>query len=342
MYFIGSLLTLLALLLIVVPMLKHRGERWVTPGLCTLIVLFPLAVAAIYMNVSSFDWDSSATPVPEQQMAAPVDAMMTELAARMRREPDLEGWMLLGRSYTSIGRFAEAADAWNEAWRMTEGQDPEVALSYAEALVRADQRTLKTSAADLLEDVLIVMPDDSRALWYGGLSAAALGHNELATERLTRLLQSELPDNMRMVVQQQLAALSLDPEAMATLQAKTDAAVTTITVRISITPELARQANENDLLFLIARNLDQPMPPVAVKRVRVGDFPVSLKISDHDVMIPGKRLKDVVNLELIARISKSNQAFAAAGDLYGDTLPSNTADGNLEAEILINKVVDQD
>jgi cytochrome c-type biogenesis protein CcmH len=336
MYLYGALLTLLGVGLLVVPMLKHRRESWVTLVLCGLIVIFPLAVVAIYFNVSSYNWEQQAQVATDQQKLPSVDNMVNELSQRMNEEPDLEGWILLGRSYASIGRYDDAVNAWNNAWILSEGQDPEVNIGYAEALIMADRRTLQTSAVDLLESALLAMPNDPRALWYGGLSAAARGQNELAAERFSLLLQAELPDNMRMVVQQQLAALGQEvPEGTPAASSN----ITTIVAQIDISPELRATAAPNDLMFLIARDRDQPKPPVAVKRVRVGDFPVTIKLSDNDVMIPGKKIKNVINLELIARISKSNQAFEAPGDLYGSTRPTPTEDGNLEAAILINTTV---
>ena len=333
MYLYGSLLTLLALGLLVVPMLKHRRERWVTLVLCGLIVFFPLAIAGIYLNVSSYNWEQQTLQTADQEKLPAVDEMVNELSRRMSEDPDLEGWILLGRSYASIGRYDDAVNAWYEAWVLSEGKDPEVNIGYAEALVMADRRTLRTSAVDLLESALKAMPNDPRALWYGGLSAAARGKNELAAERFSLLLQADLPDNMRMVVQQQMVELGQE------VPATTGAEITTIVAQIDITPELRASAAPNDLMFLIARDSDQPKPPVAVKRVRVGDFPITITLSDNDVMIPGKKIKNVVNLELIARISKSNQAFEAPGDLYGKTRPTPSEDGNLEAAILIDTTV---
>jgi cytochrome c-type biogenesis protein CcmH len=335
MYVYGGVLILIAVLLLVVPMLKYRRESWVTPLVSLLIVLFPLAVVGLYAQVSSFNWNVP-TVASTPKGSAPVDALISELAVRMGEQPTVEGWVLLGNSYTSLGRYTDAVDAWYEAWRMGEGKDPEISLGYAEALIMADQRTLRTTAVDLLEDALKAMPNDPRALWYAGLSAAARGNNELAIDRLTKVLQLNLPDDLRAVVQQQLASLG---QAAPTESAT---AVTTIKVSIDISEELRGRAAADDLLFLIARDQDNPMPPVAVKRVRVGDFPLTLSISDTDVMIPGKKLIDVNKLVLVARISKSNQAFQAPGDLYGQVLPEFTADDGLQAIILIDQVVAED
>jgi cytochrome c-type biogenesis protein CcmH len=330
----GVLLLLLALILLVAPMLRYRREPWVTPVLCLILVGFPAGVIAIYLNATTYNWQEQQEMAAPDPSAPPVDEMIRELAVRLKAEPDLEGWTLLARSYTSLSRYQDAADAWYEAWTMTGGEDPEVAISYAEALIMADNRTLRTSAADLLDKALLAAPREPRALWYGGLSAAARGQKQLAADRWTLLLKADLPDNMRSLVQQQLAALSLDGTNQADARP-----VASILATITINSELQQQAEPGDLMFLIARDLDQPMPPVAVKRVQVGDFPVTIRISDNDVMIPGKRLEDVKNLLLIARISKSGKAFAEPGDLYGESKPGRDEDGFLGTSILINRVL---
>ncbi len=332
-FYYGILLVLVALALLLFPLLKHRADSGVKIAAIAVLVVIPLAVFLIYDRINSYDWEGQhqvSTPAESDQA---VDGLIRELAIRMRENPDAEGWVLLGRSYAQLGRYPEAAEAFYEAWVMTEGKNPKISMDYAEALILADQRSLRTSAGDLIDEVLALTPNDLRGLWYGGLSAAAKGNETLAAERWSRLLQLELPDNMRNVVQQQLASLSLEPGEM-----PQPVEMTVITATIDIAPELKDKVVANEFMFLIARNLDQPMPPVAVKRVRVGEFPVSIKISDANVMIPGKKLSDITNLALVARISKSGSAMEAPGDLKGDALPAEQG-GELIANITLNQVV---
>ena len=337
MYLFGALLTLLALLILVVPIIRYRKDKGVSITLSILIVVFPVAVAFVYTSISSYDWQAQKMSVAEQESLPPVEEMVAELEARQNETPTLEGWIMLGRSYIAIEQFEQAADAYYEAWVLTEGQDVEIEISYAEALILSDKRTLVTSAADLLESAILKAPNDPRVLWYGGLSAAALGNNEVAVARLSRLLQADLPEGMRNVVQQQLASLGAEvPD---------DAAITdgtSIEVSIALGPGVVPQVTGSSRMFLIARDLDNPRPPVAVKRVRVGEFPITLRISDSDVMVPGKRLSDVARLQLVARISLSGNAMASDGDLYGEAEPGTTEDGNLTGTISIDRVVGQD
>jgi cytochrome c-type biogenesis protein CcmH len=337
----GAVLILTALLFAIVPLLRYRKQSAVGIALPVILVGFPIAVYLLYAQVSTYPEAEvlasiEQTASPEGQAAA-VDEMVRDLAARMQTEPTVEGLTMLGQSYIVMQRFNEAADAWHAAWELTEGKDADVSINYAEALILADRDTLRTSAVDLLDFGLEQQPNNAKALWYGGLSAAALEDNSLAIERWTRLLNdSSLPDDLRGVLQQQLAAMGADVPA----QPVAATAGTVIQATIGISPELAEQGSDEYMLFLIARDVNQPRPPMAVKRVRAGNFPQTLQLSDADLMMPGRSLGDVEELEVIARISISGDPIAAAGDLYGNTVPTANPDGTLQADILINKIVE--
>jgi cytochrome c-type biogenesis protein CcmH len=329
-----------ALLFVILPLLRYRQQGAVGIAMPVIVVAFPLAIVAIYTAVSTYpsadelaELEQAATPADQRPA---VDEMVGDLARRMETEPTIEGLKMLGQSYIVMQRYDDAVEVWHQAWELTSGQDADVSIGYAEALVLADRDTLRTSAVDLLEFGLQQQPNNSKALWYGGLSAAVRNLNGLAIERWTRLLNDpNLPDQLRLSLQQQLASLGAEvPTPAATT------AGTVIQATIDISPELAEQGDGKHMLFLIARDADRPRPPMAVKRVPAGNFPLALTLSDADLMVPGRSLGDVARLEVIARISISGDPIAAAGDPYGDTVPQVNEDGTLKADIIINSVVE--
>ena len=346
-YTAGVGLTLLALALLVVPLIRYRKASGVGISLIIVVLVFPLAVAAIYASVSSYPWadEAVARPVPDatSQSQPPVDEMITELEARLEREPDVQGYILLGRSYISLQRFADATDAWHKAWELSEGKDPEVSLGYAEALILADQRTLKTGAADLLDFVLSERPDDARALWYGGLSSVARGSNDQAVARFSRLLQLELPDNMRLVVQEQLAQLGAEAPVVASAAPDAPAGEEgdglSIAIALDIDPAIADLVSPNALLFVFARDAGAGGPPIAVKRLRVGSFPRTISLSNANAMVAGRKLENAKSLEIVARISATGNAIQASGDLYGQGVPDMAA-AQPAVNVVINSVVE--
>ena len=330
-------------------MLRHRKSPGVGLSLTAIILVFPLAIGGLYITVSSYPWnDESATVAGSQSDDQPaVGEMIVDLAARLEKEPDAEGYILLARSYISLQRFPDAVDAWHKAWELTEGKSVDVSLGYAEALVLADRRTLKTSAADLLDTAIAERPDDPRALWYGGLSAAARGLNDVAAERFSKLLQSELPDEFRMVVQQQLAQLGGTPalvsngnDASATANSSAEGSGVVIQATIELDPAVAELAGPNATLFVFAQDTKRPGPPIAAKRLSASAFPITVVLTDADVMLKGNSLSSASQLKIAARISASGNPIAAPGDLYGEVIPAMPDDQTINATVLINSVED--
>ena len=92
----------------------------------TAIVL-PLAVLGIYNTTGSWRLidappmqatsrtaqpQQEAQPTGEGEQAPSMEVMVERLATRMQQEPgDLEGWVMLGRSYFILKRYSDAAQA---------------------------------------------------------------------------------------------------------------------------------------------------------------------------------------------------------------------------------------
>jgi cytochrome c-type biogenesis protein CcmH len=330
--------------LVAVPVLRNNkaAPRSSLLSLAVLLIGLPLATLYIFNSVSTYPWDNpDAVMAPAANAPAAVAEMVSGLEARMATEPTIEGMAMLGRSYTTLQRYEDAVEAWHSAWEMSEGQAPGITLSYAEALILADRSTLTTSAADLLDTALEAFPNNPTALWYGGMSALARGDQAQMAARWGRLLNNpEIPDQLRLVVQEQLAAIGAQPVAAgsATTQSATAAEntnSTAIAVTISISDELAGQAGRGSTLFLIARESGRPGPPVAVRRMSVRSFPFTTTLSDANVMIAGNSLGKIKKLLLIARISGSGNAIAATGDLYGEASPPA---GTASATVVINQI----
>jgi cytochrome c-type biogenesis protein CcmH len=66
--------------------------------------------------------------------------------------------------------------------------------------------------------------------------------------------------------------------------------------------------------------------PLAAKRLRVSDLPVSVTLDDSMAMTPAMRLSTFPQVIVGARISKSGQATPQTGDLEGQSGPIAVAD----------------
>jgi cytochrome c-type biogenesis protein CcmH len=296
---------------------ESAAER--SPVAATVVAaLLPLAAFAAYFLATNWSWDPVQQSAPAQ--APDLQRMVAQLRERLTRQPDdLEGWKLLGRSATVLGDYGLAREAFGEAFTRSKGQDADAVVGYAESMVLNDERAIDGQAADLFEQALALNPDNARGLWYGGIVAYRRGDLALAQQRWVELQNHDLPPDLRQVVAERLA--EIDRARGGTTAAASPApaaAAGGIELTIELAPALAGQAPPGTMLFVIARRGDAG-PPLAVTRRPIGAWPVSLRLTDADAMLPGTSLAAGGPVKVIARISRSGQPVAASGDLFGET-----------------------
>ena len=124
----------------------------------------------------------------------PVEEMIQRLAGRLLRNPkDAEGWRTLGWSYLSIGRFTEAAEAYEKAIELSPNI-ADIRGARIEALVRSADGIVTTDARSAIEDTLKLDPNDSRARFFLGLAKEQAGDKTSALADWTALLKDANSD----------------------------------------------------------------------------------------------------------------------------------------------------
>jgi cytochrome c-type biogenesis protein CcmH len=219
-----------------------------------------------------------------------------------------------------LGDFAISREAFGKAYTLSQGQDVDAIVGYAESLVANDEREIDGHAAELFEQALVMAPDNTRALWYGGIIAFRRGDLALAQQRWIELQNHELPPDLRQVVAERLSEVArargqAPPAAIPS--EKTAQTASAVTLRIDIAPTIAGKAAPGSSLFVIARRGDSG-PPLAVVRRTVGTWPLELTVTDADAMLPGIALAEGGPLRVIARVSRKGEPIASSGDLYGE------------------------
>jgi cytochrome c-type biogenesis protein CcmH len=290
---------------------RRRSGRWSVLGLASCFAVAPISVL-VYQQVSTWD------PQVEQR-AAEGARLVDELAARLERAPDdVEGWLLLARSYMVLGQYDKGLDAYREAWKRTPAPDVELKVAYAEAQVLNDRAALAGEAGQLFEEVLGADPSNAKALWYGGHVALQMGREDVAKARWSQLLELSLPYEVETMLKQQLAALGETPEAgPAAVGSAVPPSGPAVQVQVSL--GAGRSVPPNASLFIIARAA-AGSPPVAVIRDRASALPGQFTLSDANSMIPGRSLADFEELTLVARVSTSGQPTAQPGDIQAEAV----------------------
>src|SRR5262245_12584828 len=163
------------------PLLRQRliNGRWSALGIAITFAIVPVSLG-LYKYVSNWDPDAA-------QRAREGQKLVDELAARLVQSPDdVAGWKLLCRSYVALGDYEAAVRACREAWNRTPQPDDDLKLTFGEAQILSDRSSLSGDAGRLVEEVLTNEPSNPKALWYGGLVAFELGHEDDVKARWSR------------------------------------------------------------------------------------------------------------------------------------------------------------
>lgn len=124
---------------------------------------------------------------PAQTMAQPkmspdqINAMVEKLAAKVAANPDdLQGWLMLARSYKVLGRYEEAIKAYARAEKEV-AKDPDLLASYAETIAMASgDQGLQGKPTQLVEKALKLDPKHGHSLFLAGASAMERGDRKAA------------------------------------------------------------------------------------------------------------------------------------------------------------------
>ncbi|MBS0613249.1 MAG: hypothetical protein JSS24_08775 [Proteobacteria bacterium] len=327
---LAALMALAAAAIIAWPLYRARRKPWLPVAASVLL----LALSGfLYSRWSNWDWSG------KQQMPSQADQildMVARLERRLAAKPDdLQGWLLLGRSYMTLERFDDAIVAYDQALKLGGGKDAEGALGMGEAIAMRAGGQIIPPAAEMFETAVKLAPQNPRALLFGGFAAANRGDKALAKSRWEALKALNPPPQLAKMIDARIAALDTAPAAT-TENATPSSAAASARVTVRLAPALNARVKPDSVLFLFANLPAERGPPLAVKRLSPADIGKPLELSAADSMVPGRSLRQGQTVQLTARISFSGQPLPSAGDLYGELTYNVGHDGT--RELLIDRV----
>jgi cytochrome c-type biogenesis protein CcmH len=291
----------------------------------------PLVAAGVYLLVGNPRALNPASQGPEISMRE-IETMVQRLADRLEQQPDdVEGWKMLGKSYSVMGRFAEAANAYSKA-AMRAPRDAQVLADLADALAMARGQNMKGEPEELVLRALQIDPKNLKALALAGTAAFDRRDYRSAARYWERMLPLVPPDS-----EDARTIQSNVDEAKRNLSAPKSVASKGVQGTVSLSAALAGKASPEDTVFVFARAAEGPAMPLAVLRRKVRDLPFKFALDDSMAMSPAAKLSAFPKVVVTARISKSGSATPQPGDLQGASAPvGNSASG---LSITIDKVV---
>lgn len=299
-------------------------------SLTALLVLLPIAAAGLYAWLGS--------PAGMDQMARrdfsrdDIEQMVAGLAAKLEKEPEnLQGWVMLARSYKAMRRHEQAERAYEKGFALVQ-QDPQLLADYADLLGSKAGGRLDGRPEQLIAQALALDPNHMQSLWLAGTAAFTRKDFAQAAAYWQRA-QSQLEPGSE---DAQMLASIIAEARQKQASAKT-AGASAVRGRVELAAKVKDRAAAGDTVFVLAKEADNPMP-LAVLRARVADLPMDFRLDDTDALTPDRALSSAKAVLVEARVSKSGNATPQPGDLKGQSGPVKP--GTKGLRLAIDQVVE--
>ena len=319
-------------------------------GLFALIVLL---AGAGYAWKGSPDLASGQPPVaqggpegmppgtPHSSSAEQITAMTEKLAARLKEQPeDVEGWTMLARSYTVLGRHDDALKAYERAIKISKG-DASLLADYADIMAVKNNGSLAGAPMKQVEAALKIDPRNIKALALAGSEAFDRKDFATAIKYWEKVVQFGPPESP--MVQQIQGGLdearSLSGSGpLSTPQASTPAqpaaaGKNTVSGTVTLSPALRAKASPEDTVFVFARAIGGSRMPLAIIRKQVKDLPITFTLDESTAMAPTNTIVTAGTFTVGARVTKTGSAMPQPGDLAGQSGTVKVGTTGIQIEI---------
>lgn len=340
-----------------------------------LMLAIPLMAVSLYLWIGN---TKGLTPQPISEQQSPMSgsgpesesghqnfsSVLDSLIARLREQPnDVEGWIMLGRTYAIMQRFNEAKIAYEQVIALSP-ESPELLVDYADIVAMTNGGSLQGEPMELVNKALSLSPKNPKALALAGTAAFEQKNFKQAASYWEKLLvqippESKLAQSVKESITEAKSLASGKGSTMAGMQNQVatsnqnspppaSQAITaspnadsagatgaTLTGTVTLSATLAGKVSPDDTLFIFARATDGPPMPRAISVKKVRDLPASFLLTDGMGARPDLKISNVPQLIISARITKSGKAMPESGDLQGFSQKVKPGDKN------INIMIDQ-
>ena len=305
------------------------GRRSAKAVALVSILLIPAATVYLYQHWGSMERVEQFLTMQEmgatdESRQAQMIELSEQLRERLEASPDNpEGWAMLGRTYMRLELYNDAAWAFRQLADSVD-DDRGKAVAYglsAQALFFGSQGAMTQEVTSAIDKARELNPDEVNALGLLGIHAFSQQNYREAIEYWERI-ETVAPDHpqiasIREGIREAYSRLGEEPPAEV---AEAEASGAGVTVRVTLSEGFQKQVPADTTLFLFARQPNvQQGPPLAVARLRADQLPVEIRLDDRYAMSPQATISSVDEVVVTARLSRSGNVGAQAGDWQGST-----------------------
>ena len=329
---------------------QEKPARWTA---VIVAVALPIASMGMYLWVGEPDaLNPLAVKAPEKADQVELAKMAENLAAKLNEKPDnLQGWVMLGRTYRTLENFDAAISAYDRALKLS--ADDDLKLERVEVLAMKSRGNFEGEPWNVIREILQRDPQNYGALLMAG--SASYAHEKYADalkywQQARQPLAADNPDVPSLdeaieSVQKKLGLPASPKVATAPVQATTQASKPgadkgtaansglTVSGQVSIVQALQGKVKPSDVVFIYATPANGERMPLAIFKTTVSQLPMAFTLDDTTAMTPERKLSSAGEVLVKVRVSKSGNAMPQSGDLSGTLGPVKVGAKGLVLEI---------
>ncbi|MEO6697932.1 MAG: c-type cytochrome biogenesis protein CcmI [Paraperlucidibaca sp.] len=244
-----------------------------------------------------------------QSPDASLPEFMRALQRRVQADPhNGEAWLTLGLGFMQARELGPAREALTRAVELNPN-DIQVAMTYVQASIMAQQGAMDELAANLLNGILQREPGHQGALLMLGMGSLRGGDNATAIAALTKLqgLRAAMPAaEADSAADQRIAGLIAD--AKGADQDGDAVAGALYRIEVTVAPEIARDIPADATLFIFAREPAGMPMPIAALGQPITQFPMHFALKDSHSLNSARALSSFAEVIISAKISTTGDA----------------------------------
>lgn len=317
-----------------------------------LAIALPIASMVLYSQWGAKkDWDiyQLLEGLPEAESREDYNNKMRELVievqARLNQTPEnMQLQNLLAQTSMALQDYDQAVNAYRSILAAFPNS-PRVIANLAQAMFYRSGNTVTPEVREYVEKALELAPMLPEMHGLAGIDAknqgdlrGAIDHWKLAVKYMdknSRVAQGYLSGIAN--AEQALAASGAQSESAEAASKESAEEQASITVNVSLADKV--RANPGDTVFVYARAWQGAKMPLAIKKLSVGDLPLTMKLDESMAMAPGMTINSFPELEVVARVSRSGSPAAQSGDWQASVGPIKVDELSGPVNLVIRKQI---
>ena len=288
--FIFLTMVFVAICMISLPLLNKEAIK----------INYIMILAFIFIAVSApiYYFIGSPQSISLLESESQIDRTIEMLNVRLSEDPeDLDALRALANSYVLKNSLENAFLSFEKIISLENYQNADTLADYGEIMINSGDSSYLSQADRLFERSLQIDGSNAKALFLGGLTAAAMEEWSLAVKRWQVLLEQSPPYEIKNTLENKIT----EWKNLSNTDVEADGYKVNVAVDSNLIASLVDYPEK--VLYIIVRDPNNKRPPLAVVREEVKT--ASVIINNSNAMISGTDLKRFNRLEIVGRISLS-------------------------------------